>query len=229
MLGSVSVVVPVYCNADTLAELHTRLSAVLHGCATSHEIIFVNDACPAGSGAVLNRLAASDSCVRVHSHAQNRGQQRAVLTGLGMASGLVIVVLDADLQDTPEAIPSLVEAVGQMGNGAVFAGRRGHYEPNGRLLTSRVFKRMIAWTCGVPKDGGSFVAMSRAVAVRLLQMKTRRPYLLAMIGLTGYPTRSLPVERIERPRGTSAYTERMRWRMGFDALTTIVLVKYLCR
>ena len=225
-MPEVSAVVPVYRNADTIEELHARLTDSLRHCSTSHQLVFVNDACPDGSGIVLDRMATADRTICVHHLARNQGQASAVLAGLAQADGEMVVVLDADLQDPPEAIPLLLGELRRMGRGAVFAGRRGKYEAAGRCLTSRLFKQLIAWTCGVPKDAGSFVALSRDVAARLLEMRARRPYLLAMIGLSGCPMVSIPVERSQRPRGPSAYSAAMRLRLGLDGLATALDFKW---
>src|SRR5215217_6142157 len=124
----VSVVVPVYRNADTLRELKGRLERALGQDLQPRELIFVNDACDAGSGEVLSDLAGSDGSVTVVDHPANLGQHAAVLTGLERSRGEWTVVLDADLQDPPEAIPRLLAAA-TPGTEAVFAGRRGEYEP----------------------------------------------------------------------------------------------------
>ncbi len=201
----ISVIVPVYRNVDTLRELHRRLSETLDRESLSHEIIFVDDACPAGSLAVLEDLARRDRRVAALALARNVGQHRAVLIGLAHARGDWLVTLDADLQDPPEAIPDLLRKI-QEGYAAVFAGRRGQYESATRLATSRLFKRLLHALGGVPIDAGMFVMMSRQMAQRVLSLRAPRPFVVAMIGSTRLPLASIPVERSVRPGGRSAYT-----------------------
>ena len=105
------------------------------------EIIFVDDASPDDSALVLITLARTDPTVVVLSLPRNAGQHRAVLRGLALARGDV-VVMDADLQDAPEAIPSLLDKMDE-GFAAVFAGRRGNFTPWPRHLTSRAFKYVL--------------------------------------------------------------------------------------
>src|SRR5205814_350062 len=121
---SVSVVVPVYRNTETLEELHRRLDAALGAAGVDFELVFVEDACPAGSLAVLRRLEAADPRVGVLALPRNVGQHAAVLRGLARARGRAVVVMDADLQDPPDAVPALLARRAQ-GPAAVFAGRRG--------------------------------------------------------------------------------------------------------
>jgi len=103
-MNGLSVVLPVYRNAEALAALHARLIRVLEAEAAGFELIFVDDACPAGSGAVLDELAHQDERVRIIRHERNQGQRLAVWHGLEAARGGIVIAMDADLQDPPEAI-----------------------------------------------------------------------------------------------------------------------------
>lgn len=216
----VSVVVPVYRNAATLRELHARLSEALSDLG-SHELIFVNDGCDGGSGAVLRELAEADQTTVVVDLGVNRGQHSAVFAGLERSRGEWTVVLDADLQDPPEAIPLLIAA--SAGIDAVFAGRRGGYESRLRLVTGKAYRRLLHLVAGTEIDAGAYVALSRRMVARLLEMHSltsgRAPALVAMIGCTGLETVSLPVTRARRPEGSSAYTAARRVRSGLQALT----------
>ncbi len=195
---------------------------VLAPSVASYELIFVDDACPEGSRTVLEGVAREDPCISIVALKHNLGQQRAVLAGLRLARGGVVVVMDADLQDPPEAIPVLLEEL-RCGPAAVFAGRRGTYESASRLLTSRLFKRVLHMLCGVPADAGIFVAMSRKLVERLVSFHAPRPFLVAMIGCTGLPVSSIPVERSPRVDGRSAYTPWMRLKTGCLALVWVVI------
>lgn len=217
----VSVVVPVYRNAATLAALHGRLRAVLEPLAP-FEVLFVDDCCPEGSRAVLERLATEDPCVAALLLDRNVGQHRAVLAGLACARGEWVVVMDGDLQDPPEAIPDLLRAA-DGGARAVFAGRRGAYESAGRLATSRLFKRLLHWLCGVPADAGLFVLLHRSLVRRLLELGGPRPFVLAMIGCTGLPSVSVPISRVPRPSGASSYSGWGRLASAASALLWLAL------
>ena len=212
-----SVVSPVYANATTLPALHARLVAAVAGLGPV-ELVLVDDACPHGSGAVLSRLAADDPCVRVVRLPANRGQHGAVLAGLSVASGRRVAVLDADLQDPPEALPDLVKLLDSGGWDAVFAGRRGRYSSRWRSLTGRGFKRVLAGLTNLPADAGAFVVMNRAMVDALLALDARRPYLPGMIGATGLTHTSVPVARAGRPDGRSAYAGIARARVALPAL-----------
>ncbi len=206
----VSVVLPVYRCAEQLEDLYVRLRTTLEANTVAFELVFVNDGSPDDAAGVLEALERRDRRVRVISLARNSGQQRAVMTGLGHARGHWIVVMDADLQDPPEAIPLLLASAREQHMPVVFAGRRGRYESTPRLLTSRAFKRSLAALAGLPPDAGLFVALERPVVDRVLELDGSRPFVTAMIAATGYPTASVPVPRATRPSGSSAYRSRDR-------------------
>ena len=217
----VTVVVPVYRNRDTLRELSARIHRVFDEEGLEHEILFVDDACPEGSFQVLEELAREDDRVGVVALAENVGQNRAVLAGLGFAGGDAAVIMDADLQDPVEAVPRLLARLRE-GYDAVFAGRRGAYESFGRLITSRFFKFLLHLLCGVPADAGIFVAMNRRVIESLLAMEEPRPFIVAMIGCTGLTQVSIPVERVPRESGRSAYNTRARIRSAYWAISLVL-------
>ena len=219
--AEITVIVPVFRNARTLRELYRRLVSVLDASSVPYEILFVDDACPEASIEVLKDLAEKDERIAVIALKRNVGQHRAVMTGLEHAQGKWVVVLDADLQDPPEAIPLLLNEV-KNGHAAVFAGRRGLYESSFRLLTSRLFKWALHLVAGVPRDAGIYMVMTRQMANRLIAFQESRPFLLALMGCTGLPLSSIPIERAQRSVGTSAYTFWQRVRVGFAALSWAV-------
>lgn len=201
----VSVVLPIYRNRATLEELHRRLSAALASASVSYELVFVDDACPEDSGEAIEDLARRDSHVRGLHLARNVGQHRAAWLGLSAARGEWSIVMDADLQDPPEAIPVLLAAA-PSGVDAILAVRRGRYEGPVRLLSSRVFKIVRERLSGIPRDAGMFVALRRPLVQEILRHDVPRPFLTTMVGISGRRFITVPVERVRRPQGRSAYS-----------------------
>jgi len=220
----VSIVIPVYRNAATLAELHRRLVQVLSSAGLTFEVIFVEDDSPDGSLEILGEIADTDPRVAILSIERNVGQHRATMIGIARSQGGIVVTLDADLQDPPDAIPKLVATLRQ-GHGAVFAGRVGRYEAAHRQLTSRIFKLLLHLATGVPVDAGAFVAFDRRTADSLLKFQARTPFLPGLIGLSGARMISLPVKRSVRQSGRSAYSGWRRFRTGASALAWALLWK----
>ena len=215
-LPEISVIVPVYMNHDTLADLHARVSDMLSGLVDDHEFVFVDDRCPQNSIEVLTALARTDQRVSVIGMAENVGQQNAVLMGLKSANGNTAIIMDADLQDPPSAIPLLIAKLNE-GYDVAFAGRRGSYQPIFRLLTSRLYKWALHIISGVPVDAGLFMAIRKYAVGQLLQVRTDNPHLVAMLGILNLRMISTPVERDKRQKGVSAYTSWMRLKVGLGA------------
>lgn len=219
-MTDVSVVVPVYRNADTLRELHARVATTLERAGLSFELIMVDDACPAGSGAVIDGISGGDKCVRMVTMAVNGGQHRALLAGVAVAAGRWTVLMDADLQDPPEAIPLLI-AAGEHGHAVIFAGRRGKYQSSRRMLTARLYRGLLHFVSGIPRDAGLFVAMRREVVERLLSLDGPEPSITSMICCTGFPMTSIPIVRTPRAMGVSTYSGWKRLRAAWRAFVWI--------
>src|SRR6476660_10205319 len=107
----VSVVVTVLNEAPSVEELYRRTIAALDAGPRTFELIFVDDGSTDGTFAALERLHATDVRVRAVRFKRNFGQHPAMHAGLSRARGDVIVTMDGDLQNQPEDIPRLVEAV----------------------------------------------------------------------------------------------------------------------
>lgn len=224
-----SVVVPVFKNAESLPELYRRLSTVLHAFGGEYELVFVDDASPDASLEYLRSLAAGDPRVVVLALAHNVGQHRAVWLGLQVARGEATVVMDADLQDPPEALPSLLAVLKDAGAAVptvVFAGRQGRYQAWPRMATSRLFKFLLHLFLGVPVDAGLFCAMNQKAVQRLARWDLRHPFLQVMLACAGARFVSLKVPRHRRPSGVSSYSFWRRLLLGLRAVGLAVRLKW---
>jgi len=140
IIPSLSVVVPVLDERDSLVALHEQITNALAG-RYDYEIIFVDDGSTDGSFEVLRRLQKGDPRVCVIKFSRNFGQTAALSAGFAHATGQVIVALDADLQNDPADIPMLVEKL-QEGYDVVSGWRRHRKD---RLLTRRVPSAIANW------------------------------------------------------------------------------------
>jgi len=203
-----SVVIPVYGNEMTLRELKDRLSSTLHSMAVvDHELIFVDDASPDGSWAVIESMASADPKVVGLRLASNVGQPAVYCAGIDVAGGEVLLSIDADLEHPPEAIPQLVRAF-RDGHDLVVARRIGHAPEGIRLVGSRTVNLLArVLRLSVSDVGSSFLVCTPevAVAMRRLIERTRRQMLLPTIveDAARNPT-AIEVDMLPSPR--SAYT-----------------------
>jgi polyisoprenyl-phosphate glycosyltransferase len=203
----VAVVVPVYGNEATLRPLAERLAAALAG--RPWRLRLVVDASPDDSARVALELSAADRRIAVTGLTVNGGQHAAIARGLADEPDAdAWVCLDADLQDPPEAVPLLLDRLAAGDVEAVFAGRRGDYEPRLRRLTGGLHRRVAARLTGLPPDAGAFLAMGPRVRAAVLAADA--PSVVLAVGLAGRPVTSVPVARDRRPEGSSAWTGRAR-------------------
>jgi polyisoprenyl-phosphate glycosyltransferase len=206
---SIAVIVPVYGNASTLRPLVERLSAALAD--RPWRLRFVIDASPDDSAAVAADLTRLYDGIAVTLLRANVGQHRALALGLAVeASADVWVCLDADLQDPPEAVPSLLDRLAPGDVDAVFAGRAGAYESRFRRGTGIAHRRLIARLMGLPADAGAFLALGPRARTAILTLGG--PSLVVALGAARLPVTSVPIPRAARPHGSSTWTTAARLR-----------------
>jgi glycosyltransferase involved in cell wall biosynthesis len=215
LLG-VSVVVPVHDNAATLPELCRRLGAATPD--RPLEIIAVDDASRDASLAVLRTLD-----VVAIALPQRLGQNAALRTGLSRATQPLACVMDADLQDPPEALPRLLERLAAGDVGVVFSGRETRSPTSSRSFRW-IIRRLFPTLPHTPCLCFAIDARTRAA---LLAITSNDDYLVAAIGALGVATTSIPVERAARPSGHSSYAS---WRrIGYAAWALAAAIRLRVR
>jgi dolichol-phosphate mannosyltransferase len=217
----VSVVVPVYGNADDLRALHVRLSAAVAAAGDiESEFVFVDDGSADGSFAVLAALSAEDSRVRVLGLSRNFGSNAALLAGLAQSRGDAVMTLAADLQDPPELISPLV-AAWREGAQVVLAVRRKRDDPLPSRLLAGLFNRLFRALVfpHFPKGGFDLVLLDRAVVDTILAMPEKNSYLFGQVLWVGFRRATVDYDRAARRSGRSAWTLWRKVKYFIDAFT----------
>lgn len=219
----ISIVIPVYKSASTLVALHERISKVSSSFDVPCEIVYVNDASPDDSLTILRELPTTIS-FHIVNLKKNTGQSNALIAGMAFARGELIATMDADLQDEPENLPAMADAM-KPGIDVVFAKRQGQYESPGRLLTSYFFKGMVHWLSGrkVPMNAGLFMLLKRDTAADFIAYLPNSPYLIGLIARAGLQCATVPVTRPENAFGETSYTFRKRLRVARSFFRTLRL------
>jgi glycosyltransferase involved in cell wall biosynthesis len=106
----ISIVVPLYNEEENVPELYRRLTCCLEQQILDYELLFVNDGSSDATPAVIDRLSATDPHVVALHLSRNFGHQAAVSAGIDHPRGRAVVVMDGDLQDSPEVLPQLIES-----------------------------------------------------------------------------------------------------------------------
>jgi undecaprenyl-phosphate 4-deoxy-4-formamido-L-arabinose transferase len=215
---SISVVIPVYNEAASLRELYARAVEALDGAGSSFEFIFVDDGSTDTTFAELERLHAADGRVRAVRFKRNFGQHSAMHAGLVRARGEVLVTMDGDLQNSPEDLPLLVEAV-EAGADVASGTRTARRDSWGRTLPSRVINGMLRRFTGVEiaDFGCAFNAYRRSAIEPMLGAIGRQKFTKALVLSGGASVVEVPVQHSPRA-GRSRYSPLRLTRLALHVL-----------
>lgn len=216
----VSVVVPMLDEEHTVDVFYARTVAALE--ALPFELVFVDDGSTDGTRERLAALAAADDRVKVVELSRNFGHQTALTAGLDHAVGDAVVMIDADLQDPPELIPTMVDEW-RRGVDVVYAVRTERDgETRFKLATARLFYRLMSKLSSVEltENSGDFRLIGRRALDALLSMRERNRYLRGMTVWVGFTQSAVPYRRDARYAGETKYPLRKMLRFALDAIAS---------
>lgn len=224
----ISVVVPLFNEAPTVATLYEQVEAAL---GRSHwEIVYVDDGSTDDSYAELVRLHGAHSNVRVVRLRRNFGKAAALSAGFGVAAGEIIVTIDADLQDDPAEIPNLVAKLDD-GYDLVSGWKCTRRDPLARRVFSRIYNGATAAITGVRlHDMNCGLKAYRAEVLRNVRIYGEMHRFIPVLAHhIGYRTAEIPVHHRPRAAGRSRYGIERYARGFFDLLTVAYLGRYRYR
>jgi polyisoprenyl-phosphate glycosyltransferase len=217
-----SIVVPIYNEAENIAELYRRIRMVMDQVAAPIELILVNDGSRDRSLELIRQIHHQDPCVCYVSLARNFGHQIAVTAGLQHARGQAVLILDADLQDPPELLPQMLDRW-QAGYEVIYAQRR-------QRRQEHWFKRFCAYSfyrvlrsladVEIPTDAGDFCLLDRKVVDTLNVMPERIRYLRGLRSWVGFRHIAIPFERDPRYAGSVKYTFRKSLKLAINGIVS---------
>ena len=213
-----SVVVPIYEEAGTIAELHRRATAALQALGRPYELILVDDGSGDGTWAEIERLRARDDRLRAVRFKRNFGQHPAMHAGLARARGDLVVTRAGDLPNAPEDIGRLVEAVDAGAD--VASGRRAaRHDSWGRTLPSRLINGMLRRFTGVSISdfGCAFNAYRRSAVEPMLGVIGRQKFTKALVLSGGASVVEVDVSHAPRS-GSSRYSPLRLTRLALHVL-----------
>lgn len=216
----VAILVPVYRNAATVAELAKRIAGALADIHPAYRIVFVVDASPDDSWRIVQQLARNDGRICGILLERNQGQHRALMLGLQRIRARWVVVMDADMQDPPELLAELIDECERTGL-TVFALRDGRYQSRGRMLTSRMFKYLLGWLIDLPVDAGSYFVVPESVAERMRCAKVKHVQLVVMARMFSPSWSATCYMRNVREAGMSAYSSWGRMHSAMRSLACV--------
>ena len=145
----ISVVIPLYNEAESLPELTSWIERVMKDNSFSYEIIFVNDGSTDESWEVINNLATQNPNIHGVSFSRNYGKSPALNTGFARAQGDVVITMDADLQDSPDEIPELYRMITREGYDLVSGWKKKRYDPLSKTIPTKLFNATARKVSGI--------------------------------------------------------------------------------
>src|SRR5579872_783277 len=203
----ISVVIPVYNEIANLPVLWKRLAGVMQQIGRQWEVVFVDDGSADDSLNMLRSFAdGAPGRVRVVELARNFGQHSAILAGFKQARGDIVVTLDADLQNPPEEIPRLIEAI-DAGNDVVGGWREERQDDAFRRIASRFHNKLTSAIVGVEmRDYGCMLrAYRRHIVDAVVQCDEKAAFVPALANSFAKRVAEIPVGHAERASGSSKY------------------------
>jgi polyisoprenyl-phosphate glycosyltransferase len=204
----ISVVIPCFNEEAGIDSTHRRLAQVLRKNGDiDFELIYVDDCSDDCTLAKLKEIQATDACVRVLSLSRNFGQHVAVTAGLENSVGDAAVIIDADLQDSPEVIVAMLQRW-RSGVDVVYGVRQEREgETRFKLWTAKAFYRVFnrLSDVSVPPDTGYFRLMDRRVVEAFLSMPERDRFVRGMVSWVGFRQEPVWYRRDRRSAGTTKY------------------------
>ena len=219
---TLSLVLPVFNEAEVIPELHEALQKFLTELATETEVIFVDDGSKDATFALLKDLVAKDARYRILSFSRNFGHQAAITAGVDHARGEAVVVMDADLQDPPSVVLEMMK-MWREGFDVVYAKRRSRAgETIFKKITAKIFYRMFAAMIPieVPLDTGDFRLMSRRVVLTLRALRETHRFVRGMVSWIGFKQTAVLYDRPARVAGETKYPFRKMLRFAIDGITS---------
>ena len=219
-----SAVIACYRDAPAIPQMHERLTETFKRVGVDYEIVFVNDASPDNAREVLAALAERDPRVVVVNHTRNFGSQSAFTSGMEIATGDAVVLLDGDLQDPPELIEKFY-ARWREGYDVVYGVRERRVTTLPMQLAYKLFYRVFRSLSYVrmPVDAGDFSLLDRRVVDALNALPESNRFLRGLRAWVGFRQVGVPYVRPARPYGET--TNSLRRNVGW-ARKAIVSFSY---
>ncbi|MFN0157258.1 MAG: glycosyltransferase family 2 protein [Bacteroidota bacterium] len=203
----ISIVIPIYNEKATVPELHRRLTAAMQQAGDVYEVIFVNDGSADASLETLKHFAKIDPAIKVVDLARNFGHQVALSAGIDCASGNPVILMDGDLQDPPELLPTLIQRW-KDGYEVVYTVKKSRQENPFKRLAFRSFYRVMQKLSSIPipLEAGNFSLMDRKVVAVLQSMPERNRYIAGMRAWAGFRQTGVEFNREARFAGKPQMT-----------------------
>jgi glycosyltransferase involved in cell wall biosynthesis len=226
----VSVVVPLYNEEESLKELHHQLRATLQRIDARYELLFIDDGSTDKSFEVLRGLKRIDHRVKIIRFRRNFGKSAALAVGFEKAQGTYVVTMDADLQDDPAEIPSLVKKL-EEGFDLVSGWKKVRRDPISKTLPSKFFNFVTRMMTGVKiHDFNCGLKAYRNAVVKTVEVYGElHRYVPVLAHNAGFRVGEMTVQHRSRKYGKTKFGIGRFWKGFLDLLTILFTTRYFRR
>jgi len=223
---TVSVVIPLFNEGESLKELYHQLTGVLQKITVGYELVFVDDGSTDGSLSVLRLLREEDNCVKIISFMRNYGKSAALSAGFEAVKGDIVITIDADLQDNPDEIPGLIEVLDQ-GADLVSGWKVDRKDPITKTLPSKIFNFVTSLVSGIKLHDFNcgLKAYKKEVEKRVVIYGELHRFIPVLAVWEGFKVSEKGVSHFERKFGRSKYGTK-RFLNGFFDLMTVIFITH---
>lgn len=224
-----SVIAPIYNEEESLLYLHKELSQTLNKLTDNYEVILVNDGSTDKSFEILKSLAEQDQKIKVIEFTRNFGQTAALMAGIEMASGEIIVAIDADLENDPQDIPRLLEKFNE-GFDVVSGWRQNRWQD--KKFSRRLTSKMANWLISIVtktklQDYGCTLKVYRASVLKDIHLYGEmHRFIPALAAWQGAKIAEAPVNYRRRKFGQTKYGMERIIKVILDLITVKFLGSY---
>ncbi|NOY57963.1 MAG: glycosyltransferase family 2 protein [Calditrichaeota bacterium] len=223
----ISLVIPLYNEEESLAELYHQIKTVMVRLGKSYEIIFIDDGSTDKSAGIIEDIHKQDEHVRLIQFRKNYGKSAGLAAGFEAASGNFIITMDADLQDDPEEIPNLLNKL-QEGYDLVSGWKKVRHDPLSKRLASKVYNYFTSIFSGIRlHDFNCGLKAYKIDVVKSMKVYGElHRYLPVIAHRNGFRVTEIPVKHHARKYGSSKFGGARFARGAFDLMTITFLTRY---
>ncbi|MBR3469194.1 MAG: glycosyltransferase family 2 protein [Lachnospiraceae bacterium] len=224
-MSKLSIVIPVYYNADTLMPLYEDMKEKILGKIGDYELVFVDDGSGDDSWKVLNEIHAMDEHVKLLHLSRNFGEHAALLAGLSVCTGDCAVTKQADLQEDSTLILEMYESW-KKGNNVVLAIRRSRDESKVKVFFANLYYLMVRKFVNkdMPADGCDCYLIDRKVIEVLKLLDEKNSSLTLQVMWSGFRTEKIYFDRKNREIGKSRWTLAKKIKLAMDSMMSFSYV-----
>ena len=228
-MKKISIVIPLYNEEESLPHLMKAIAGVMDAQDLVYEVLLIDDGSMDNSFEVCRKLHQEyPGKIKGYRFSRNRGKSAALSAGVGKAKGDIIITMDADLQDDPQAIPEMLQLLDE-GWDLVSGWKKKRYDPISKTIPSKFFNFVTSVMSGLRlHDFNCGFKAYRAQAVKSIEIYgERHRYLPALVHWEGYKVTEMVVPHHKRKYGKTKFGMNRFFNGFFDLLTLLFLRKYL--